>query len=186
MKKHVVVVMIGLALAGCGGVTERVENAANRSYTSGAMGQSYAQVTAESTSALASLSGRKSAFGPLIGSTQLQNGMTIYRHIAPSSEATSGASFGGLIGTSASQTNFRLSYFLVGPDGLVKDWATGSVPGNASDCVTFIAGIVQKCREVQRLQASLQLYDARVRTRSGQPIAQWGPPVQQADLPGRG
>ncbi len=167
-----------LSLAACGGLADKVENVANRTYTSAAMGKSYTAITATDNSAIAALSGRRSNFGPTIGSTPLQNGDIVYRHIQPASKSSSDTSILGLVGTAAVKTNYRLSYFLVGQDGLVRDWATGAVPGTTSDCITFLSGIVQRCQDSQRLQASLQHYDSRVQTRSGQPIAVWGAPAE--------
>ncbi len=60
----------------------------------------------------------------------------------------------------------RLSYFLVGPDGVIKDWATGSVEGTTNDCIRYIVVLIQKCTDASQLQASLALYDIRVLTRT--------------------
>lgn len=102
--------------------------------------------------------------------------MTIYRHMAPSARTETGTNFVGLVGSSSVSNNNRLSYFLVGPDGIVKDWATGSVPGNASSCITYIGGIIQRCSDLTQFQTSLAIYDSRVLTKDGQPISSWGNP----------
>lgn len=186
-----VVLLVCLGLAGCSQVGQKVENAANRSFTSYAMGRSYAQVASLGTSTLAKLGGNdRGTFGPLLGATKLSNGMTIYRHMAPAARTQTGTDFGGLVGSSSVSENNRLSYFLVGEDGIVKDWATGSVPGNASSCINYIGGIIQRCSDVTQFQASLALYDARVLTKGGQPISVWGAPeavtvaADMAALPG--
>ena len=54
--------------------------------------------------------------------------------------------------------------------------ATGSVTGNASDCVNYIGGIIKRCSDVKQFNAALALYDARVQTKDGQPISVWGTP----------
>ncbi|WP_105401647.1 MULTISPECIES: hypothetical protein [Neorhizobium] len=179
----VVSVAFGLALAGCSQVAEKAENAANRSFTSYAMGRPYAEVANVNQSTLARLSGSEATFGPMIGTTPLKNGMTIYRHIAPAATTETGSSFGGLVGRSTvSQTN-RLSYFLVGADGIIKDWATGAVQGNVSDCVQYVGGIINRCADMRQVEASLALYDMRVTTRGGQPISAWGEPAAAAAPP---
>ncbi|CAN7610894.1 hypothetical protein [Neorhizobium sp. LjRoot104] len=165
---------LALALAGCSQVAEKAENAANRSFTSYAMDRTYAEVANVGQSTLARLSGSEATFGPMIGATQLKNGMTVYRHIAPAAKTESGSSFGGLVGRSTVSQNNRLSYFLVGPDGIVKDWATGSVQGSTSDCVQYIGGIINRCADMRQVQASLALYDMRVTTKGGQPVSAWG------------
>jgi hypothetical protein len=174
---------LALALAGCSQVAEKAENAANRSFTSYAMGRPYTEVANVNQSTLARLSGSEATFGPMIGATQLKNGMTIYRHIAPAAKTESGSSFGGLVGRSTVSQNNRLSYFLVGADGIVQDWATGSVQGSTSDCVQYIGGIINRCADMQQVQASMALYDMRVTTKGGQPISAWGEPAVPSPYP---
>lgn len=177
MRLHPLVLAACVALAGCGSAAEKVETAANRSFTSYAMGKPYAEIANIGNSPLEKLAGNdRATFGPMLGATPLTNGMTIYRHMAPSARTETGTSFAGLVGTSTVSDNNRLSYFLVGSDGFVKDWATGSVPGNASDCVSYIGGIIKKCTDAKQFNAALSLYDARVLTKDGQPISVWGTP----------
>lgn len=177
MRLPLLLLGAALMLAGCGSVTDKVESAANRSFTSAALGKPYAEVASLGTSPLERLAGNdRATFGPMLGATPLTNGMTIYRHMAPSARTETGTSFAGLVGTSTVSDNNRLSYFLVGPDGFVKDWATGSVTGNASDCVSYIGGIIKRCADVKQFNAALALYDARVQTKDGQPISVWGTP----------
>ncbi|MCO5732083.1 hypothetical protein [Rhizobium sp. SSA_523] len=174
--------LAGLAgLAGCSQVAQKAEAAANRSFTSYALGRPYAEVASIGTSPLERLSGSdRATFGPLLGATRLANGMTIYRHMAPSARTETGTDFAGLVGTSSVRSNNRLSYFLVGPDGIVRDWATGSVPGDASSCITYIGGIIERCSDLMQYEASLTLYDARVQTKDGRPISAWGEPLPTA------
>lgn len=68
----------------------------------------------------------------------------------------------------------------MGADGIVEDWATGSVQGSASDCVQYIGGIINRCNDMRQLRASLALYDIRVATKAGQPISSWGEPAAPA------
>lgn len=164
-------------LAGCSQVTEKAEGMANRSFTSYALGKSYDHVANIGMSPLERFAGNDAAtFGPHLGSTRLTNGMTIHRHMAPAARTETGSNFGGLVGTSSVSNNNRLSYFLVGQDGIVKDWATGSVPGNASSCISYIGGIIQRCSDVTLFESSLALYDARVLTKDNKPISVWGAP----------
>ncbi|MDP1585583.1 MAG: hypothetical protein Q8M18_19365 [Bradyrhizobium sp.] len=159
-------------LAGCSSVAEKAEGVANRSFTSYALGKPYTEVASIGTSPMERLAGNdRATFGPSIGSTPLANGMTIQRHMAPAARTETGTSFAGLVGTSTVSDNNRLSYFLVGTDGIVKDWATGSVQGSASDCVNYIGGIIRRCSDVKQFNAALAVYDARVQTKDGQPIS---------------
>lgn len=180
--RFIVILSIGLAigLVGCSQVAEKAENAANHSFTSYALGKPYAEVANLGQSAMARVSGSDASFGPMIGAMPLKNGMTIYRHMVPAAKTETGTNFAGLVGSSTVSQNNRLSYFLVGADGIVKDWATGSVQGSASDCVQYIGGIINRCNDMRQLQASLALYDMRVATKAGQPISSWGEPAAPA------
>ena len=164
-------------LAGCSGTMDKVENSANRSYTGSVMGKTYAEVEGYDKNPLMQMSGSGPVFGPMIGMTRLTNGMTIYRHIAPGARTETNASFVGLVGRETVSHRNRLSYFLVGPDGVIKDWATGSVEGTTNDCIRYIGGLIQKCTDASQLQASLALYDIRVLTKDNKPITSWGEPV---------
>jgi hypothetical protein len=53
-----------IALAGCSQVAEKAENAANRSFTSYALGKPYAEVANVGQSPMAQLSGSNATFGP--------------------------------------------------------------------------------------------------------------------------
>ncbi|MBB4572260.1 hypothetical protein [Rhizobium lentis] len=178
----ITILSIGLAigLAGCTQVAEKAENAAYRSFTSYALGKPYAEIANLGQSPMALLSGSGATYGPMIGATPLKNGMTSYRHMAPAAKTETGTNFAGLVGSSTVSQNNRLSYFLVGTDGIVKDWATGSVQGSASDCVQYIGGIINRCNDMRQLQASLALHDISVATKAGQPVSSWGEPAAPA------
>ena len=181
MKRHIIVILAGI-VAGCSQTAEKIENAANRSTTGWAMGKPYTQVAALGNSALDQLATEQTGFGQMIGQTSLADGTILYRHIAPAAQTETSSDFVGLIGKSKQVTNYRLSYFKVGQDGIVKDWATGSAPGSISDCVTYISGIFRKCEDQGRIKQALFVYDNQVRTSSGSPITSWGPAVPTADI----
>ncbi|WP_244474643.1 MULTISPECIES: hypothetical protein [unclassified Rhizobium] len=172
------VMMVLVGLAGCTAVAEKAEVAANRSYTSYALGKPYQQVAGLGQSPLEQLAGSEGAsFGPVIGSTPLANGLVIYRHMAPGARTETGSDFVGLAGRQTVSTRNRLSYFLVGPDGIVKDWATGSVQGSTADCITYIGGLINRCTDTRQFDMALAVYDSQVLTKDGQPISVWGAPA---------
>lgn len=120
-----------MGLAACSSTLEKVEDRSNRLMTSWALGKPYTRVAKLGTSSLARLSADQTGFGDMIGSSEYSDGTTLY----------------------------RLSYFKVGQDGIVKDWATGSVPGTASNCINFIADIFQKCADQALVKQDLAVYD---------------------------
>ncbi len=181
MKRYVFVLLACL-IVGCSQTAEKIENAANRSTTSWALGKPYSRVAALGNSTLEQLSAEQTGYGQMIGQTSLADGTTLYRHIAPGAQSESSSNFVGLVGKSKQVTNYRLSYFKVGQDGIVKDWATGSAPGSISDCVTYIGGIFQKCQDQGRIRQALFVYDSRVRTSSGATLDSWGPAIPTSEI----
>ena len=177
MLRFAGVLCIGL-LAACSQTAEKIETAANRSTTSWSLGKPYTQVAALGNSPLDQLAADQTGFGPLIGQSRLSDGSTIYRHIAPSAQSESYSDFGGLAASNQQVTNYRLSYFKVGRDGIVSDWAAGKASSSISSCVSYIAGIFQKCTEQARIDQAVEIYDTLVRTRSGGAITEWGTILQ--------
>ncbi|MGO7675741.1 hypothetical protein ACC685_38780, partial [Rhizobium ruizarguesonis] len=59
--------------------------------------------------------------------------MTIYRHMAPGTQTETGTNFAGLVVSSTVSQNNRLSYFLVGADGIFKGVAPIIGPKVASE-----------------------------------------------------
>lgn len=178
MFRIVFILFIALGLTACSSTLEKVEDRSNRLTTSWALGKPYTRVATLGTSRLAQLSADQTGFGDMIGRSELADGTTLYRHIAPAAKTETGASLAGLVGRNTQASNYRLSYFKVGQDGIVQDWATGSVPGTASRCVTFIGGIFQKCADQALIKQDLAVYDAQVLTRAKQPLSAWGAVVE--------
>ena len=171
--RPILVLFAMIFVAGCTQTANSIENAANRSSTSWAMGKPYTQVAALGTSTLAQLSTEPIGYGPMIRQSPLANGDILYRHVAPAAERSQGSDFGGIVASQRVNTNVRLSYFRVGADGVVSDWATGSAPGSVSDCIQYLGGLIKKCEDAARIRLGLQAYDARVKTRSGEPLSAW-------------
>lgn len=174
MVRIICAIFLLLALGACSGTMDKVENKANRWSTGWAMGKQYSKVAALGTSTIAQLTPNAHGFGDMIGRSELADGTTIYRHLAPAVKRESYGSFSGLVGGNSTKQNYRLSYFKVGQDGIVKDWATASVPGTVQSCINYIGGIFQKCKDQALIKQALEVYDSKVRTSTGQTIAAWG------------
>ena len=109
----------------------------------------------------------------MIGSAKLTNGDIVYRHISPASRKSSSRSLGH-IGSTTTQRNYRLSYFRVGTNGVVKDYATGTGLASTTDCTTYLNGLVSSCDSIQPERRNLRDYDQQVRTSGGEPLSAWG------------
>jgi hypothetical protein len=168
-----------LALAACTTPPQSLMNAANRSYMRYAMGKPYAQVASLNPTTMEGLAGR-TAYGPMIGTYQLADGNRVYRHIDDVQTGESNVDFGIFSQRHTVSSTYRLAYFRVGPDGVVNDWAVGSLPGASVRCVSYAVGIFRQCEDLQSLRQSLSFYDSVVRTSSGQPLSSWGTPVPDA------
>jgi len=167
-----------LLVGACTTPPESLLNAANRNYMRYAMGKPYTAVASLNPMTLEGLAG-KTAYGPMIGSFDLADGNRVYRHIDSMQTGESTVDFGIVSQRRTVSTTYRLAYFRVGRDGVVNDWAVGSLPGESVRCVSYAIGIFRECQDQQALRQSLDFYDTLVKTSSGQPIAVWGPRIDQ-------
>lgn len=175
MRTIILCTLMMMFLAACGTTAEKIENAANRSMTSWAKGRPYTQVAALGNRPMDRLAVDQTGYGQMIGASPLADGTMLYRHIAPGAEMQTSSSFGGLVGSDKTVTNYRLSYFKVGQDGIVQDWATGAVPGTISDCIRYLGGLFSRCEDQGLVSQTLAAYDSVVLTSGGQPMSVWGP-----------
>lgn len=166
------------AVTACTTPPESLLNAANRNYMRYAMGKPYADVASLNPTTMEGLAGR-TAYGPMIGAYVLADGNRVYRHIDDVQTGESTVDLGIFSQRHTVSSTYRLAYLRVGPDGIVNDWAVGSLPGGSVRCVSYAIGIFRKCEDQQSLRQSLALYDSLVRTSSGQPLSSWGAPVAE-------
>jgi hypothetical protein len=158
--------------AGCG-APEKLQSFGDRNYMRYAMGKPYAQIASQTQMTLEGLAGA-TVYGPMIGQSRLVNGDTVYRHIDNVESMSTNVDVGLVMQKENVASRYRLAYFRVAPDGIVKDWATGTLPGERLGCTRYAGGIVQQCSsDAQRLQ-SLAVYDSLVRTSTDQPLSSWG------------
>lgn len=118
-------------------------------------------------------------YGQRFASTVLEDGNTIHRHIRGFETSSTSTDLGIIRQSERSASTVRLSYFRVGPDGIVNDWAAGSVPGSNQRCISHIGGIIQRCETEAAAEQDIADYDAVVTTSSGQSIASWGLPADE-------
>jgi hypothetical protein len=160
---------------------QSVQDFSNRQFSRYAIGKSYAEVAATPDFKEDTL-GRVKMYGQPIGSYQLVSGEMVHRHIKRYGASVSTTDFGFIKQSEKVRYEYRLAYFLVGPDGIVKDMAIGIVPGETNKCVGYFYGLVENCEDGETPTQSLAIYDQVVRTSGGQPISAWGsaaaPPAQ--------
>jgi hypothetical protein len=175
VKRFGFLFVISALVAACT-AQEKLESFADRNYMRYATGKPYAQIASQSQMTLEGLAGA-TIYGPMIGQYRLADGDTVYRHIDNVESTRTSVDAGFMMQRENVASRYRLAYFRVGPDGIVKDWATGSLPGERLGCTWYAGGFVRQCSsEAQRLQ-SLTVYDSLVQTSSGQPVSSWGPPT---------
>ncbi|MEO0635358.1 MAG: hypothetical protein AAFY73_01795 [Pseudomonadota bacterium] len=118
--------------------------------------------------------GKSTAYGPMIGSFRLSSDETVYRHFKPQPAGSSTVDL-GLVSRSGESFVVYLTWMRVDASGIVRDVATGTVPGGSQRCLGFAGGIIRNCTDQGAQDQSLAFYDSIVRTREGQPITVWGP-----------
>ncbi len=182
MNKRIIgLIAVVLVMGGCQ-APQSVQDFSNRQMSRYAVGKSYAQVAATPDFEEDSL-GRVKLFGQPIGSYQLASGDTVHRHIKRYAAGGVSTDFGIIRSSEKIRYQYRLAYFRVGPDGIVKDMAVGTVPGETNKCVGYFFGIVQNCEDGETPAQSIVIYDQVVRTQDGQPITAWGPSAASPPAP---
>lgn len=165
-----------LLVAGCTTPPEALQSMGDRNYMRYATGKSYAQIATQNPMSLDGMAGA-TIYGPMIGSYALADGETVYRHIDNVGSSSTNVDAGLIMRSESVATRYRLAYFRVGPDGTVRDWATGTLPGERLGCTWYAGGFVRQCAsDEQRLQ-SLAVYDTLVMTSASQPLNSWGMPA---------
>lgn len=167
--------LIGGALAGCGvtGVQQRLQASADRNILDNTVGQPYADVAAREAWTTEALFGNDKAYGDFFASTELPGGDTVYRHLERSEAFNSSTNVAGLFGSGTTRFDYRLFYFRVGPDGIVKDTANGVVSGEQIKCVSYVGGIFERCGNAELASADMTQMDAMVATSAGLPLSSW-------------
>ena len=178
----VAVVATGLTLAGCNSMAEKAEALSGRTFPAYALNKSYASVAALPDYESDTL-GRVRMFGDEVGSFTLANGDVVHRHAKREQRSTSSVDIGIIRNSESASYRMRLTYFRVGPDGIVRDFASGFVDGGSEKCISYVAGLMQRCQDMAALNRTLIEFDAAVRTRDGQTLAAWGPALTDSSLP---
>lgn len=172
-KRTIVAATFLAAIAGCATAPQALQSLGDRNYMRYAMGKPYTQIASQRQMSMQALAGA-TIYGPMIGEYRLSDGDTVYRHIDNVESTRTNVDAGIVMQRESAGTRYRLAYFRVGTDGIVKDWATGALPGERLGCAWYAGGFVQQCSsETQRLQ-SLAVYDSLVRTSGEQPLSSWG------------
>lgn len=175
-----------LMLAACTSTVGQLQEMGDRNYMRYAVGKPYQEVASLNPMTFESLTTGDTAYGPIIGGYRLENGDRVYRHAANIQSSESSVDLGIVMQRQAVETRHRLAYFRVDPDGIVRDWATGTLPGERIGCTTYAAGIFQRCTSDTEIRQSMAVYDSLVQTSSGQPLTAWGANVGEMEAGGAG
>ncbi|MCG6115137.1 MAG: hypothetical protein MEQ84_08045 [Mesorhizobium sp.] len=178
----------GAAIAGfiflgaCTSTVGQLQEMGDRNYMRYAVGKPYQEVASLNPMTFESLTtGGNTAYGPIIGAYRLENGDRVYRHAANIQSSESTVDVGIIMQRSEVETRHRLAYFRVGADGIVSDWATGTLPGERISCTAYAAGIFQRCSSEMEIRQSMTVYDSLVQTSGGQPLSSWGANVGEIE-----
>lgn len=161
-----------LALAACTATQQGIQASADANILSYTVGKPYAEIAGQNSMSMGGLMGREKAYGELIQSSQLPNGDTLYRHGQAHAAQTTSTDF-LFMGGDSTRFDYRLFYFRVGADGVIKDYANGVVSAQQIECVDYIGGIFQNCSDTVLLSSDMAQMDAVVRTSAGMPLSAW-------------
>ncbi|WP_319529007.1 hypothetical protein [uncultured Cohaesibacter sp.] len=167
---------VGLALlmAACAGTQEKVQRSVDRNMLTYVVGKPYQSIASQRKTTFEGLFQDDRAYGEVFSQATLANGDMLYRHLDRYESGEKSSSMFGVVGTSSTQISYRLIYFRVGPDGLIKDTANGFLHGEVKDCTNWVGGIFQTCDDPARMSQTVEGYDNLVLTSSGQPLSSWG------------
>jgi len=163
-----------LFLGACNSTVGQLQEMGDRNYMRYAVGKPYQEVASLNPMTFESLTTGDTAYGPIIGAYRLENGDRVYRHAANIQSSESTVDVGIIMQSREVETRHRLAYFRVGADGIVSDWATGTLPGERIGCTAYAAGIFQRCSSDMEIRQSMAVYDSLVQTSDGQPLSSWG------------
>ena len=150
--KAFIVLVSALLLGACSSVGQKVASGINNSHLNGTVGKPYNEVMYEHPD-----------FGKLIGREKLRNGNEVMKHVGDF--GTESSQFGGLYGKQ--KQNARVVYFLVDPQGNVRDWATEFYQAGTAKCWVGI------CGGAKAEQVPFEELDKIVKTSSGGSIDSW-------------
>lgn len=170
-----------LMLAACTSTVGQLQEMGDRNYMRYAVGKPYREVASLNPMTFESLTTGDTAYGPIIGAYRLENGDRVYRHAANIQSSESTVEIGIIMQSREVETRHRLAYFRVGADGIVADWATGTLPGKRIGCTAYAAGIFQRCSSDMEIRQSMAVYDSLVQTSGGQPLSSWGANVGEIE-----
>lgn len=170
--RWILVLILTGVLTACSATQQNIQSAADRNVLNFTVGKEYAKIAATNATTTEGLFGREKAYGDRIGQSQLSNGDIVYKHAARNEASESSVNL-GLFGGSEKIIDYRLMYFRVGSDGLIKDYANGVVSGEKINCVNYIGGLFQNCDNAQQLSTDIAQMDAAVLTSQSLPLSSW-------------
>jgi len=170
-----------LILGACNSTVGQLQEMGDRNYMRYAVGKPYQEVASLNPMTFESLTTGDTAYGPIIGAYRLENGDRVYRHAANIQSSESTVDVGIIMQRSEVETRHRLAYFRVGADGIVSDWATGTLPGERIGCTAYAAGMFRRCSSDMEIRQSMAVYDSLVQTSGGQPLSSWGANVGEIE-----
>ncbi len=164
-------VAIFLALTACSQTAENMRKKGDSVVLSHTIGRTYEKVSTSKHLVAGELLPQL-AYGNRIGQTTLPSGDVIYKHATLREAGESSIDF-GFIGSSKTKMEYAVYYFLVGGDGVVKDYANGIVDGGKVSCMEYVGGFIRSCGNSEQLNSDLGYVDSMMRTSNGQPVSVW-------------
>lgn len=162
-----------VALGGCQRAQEAVQRRVDQTTLGFTVGKPYQQIASMRKTTLEGMFDDDRAYGELFASQELSDGTTLYRHLDRYESGGTTTSVGGIFGSEKTNYAYRLLYFKVDDQGVIRDYANGFLHGEATNCVSWVGGIFRKCEDPAALRTTVELYDSLVKTSDGLPLSAW-------------
>lgn len=172
LRTVAVSISIGLALAGCTDMQSRIQTSIDGTVMQSIVGRTYASVNI-TPPRLPFEPEREPPYGRLFSVTDLPSGSRIHRHLIRGVAQTTETNFLGLVQSDSQRYSYRLLYFLVDREGIVRATANGFWLGEGDRCVGYVGNIFRTCESSAALAEDVVFFDTLVKTSDGRGLEVW-------------
>ena len=173
-NKLIIILLVSLSLVGCSGTQGKIQSGMDRKMMESTVGKQYDALVEKNKFTMGGAIGQDKQYGNFINSTALPDGGMLMRHLDKYKSGGMGIGTGPLpFMVGEKRIAYRLFYFNVGPDGIIRDWASGFYNGETKSCIGLEMFNLDYCGDSDKA-FPYEKMDRFVKTSSGKPITAWG------------
>lgn len=171
MKKILLILLV--LTTGCNKAVNYAQSNIDRKLLQSTIGKEYESFASENKLTVSgAVFGQDKVYGNFISSSHLPDGGKIMKHIDKYKSGGSQLSMGLPVGIGSQSMAYRIFYFNVGPNGIVRDWASAFYNKETKDCISAINIGIDLCGNAENVFDYNQL-DTLVKTSQGHAIDVW-------------